>query len=233
MRKIVYSIFIVITLFICSMSLTSCEAIMAQNITNTGSSQGMNGGGGMNDNKMFNADLTGKIVSVDGNAIKIEVAKQNENNKSSNSNFGKQASNDNKNISGDSSTNGNATTGMNGNQKPNGATNMNDNQAPKGIPNTNISSNVNGNQSNTNNGNSKPPQGGLAERKLELNYTGETKTITVNSDVKISKRTAMPHQNGKESSKSYIKVEELEKGQVIMIWYKQNTKTVERISVMQ
>ncbi|AKA67736.1 hypothetical protein [Clostridium scatologenes] len=195
MRKIVYSIFIVITLFICSMSLTSCEAITAQNITNTGSGQGMNGGGGMNDNKMSNVDLTGKIVSVDGNTIKIEVAKQNENNKSSNSNVGKQASSDNKDISGDSSTNGN------------------------------------GNQSNTNNGNSKPPQGGLAERKLELNYTGETKTITVNSDVKITERTGMPGQNGNGSSKSSINVSELKKGQVIMIWYKQNTKTIERISV--
>lgn len=202
MRKVVYSIFMVAVLFVCSMSLTSCEAITSQNITNTGS-HGMNGGGmggpGMNggqrmngngrDNgnfmgRMASADLIGKIVFVDGNTMKIEVAKQNQNNKSSNSNVGEQ------------------------------------------------DSNVNGNQSNNNNDNRRPPQGGFPGGKLELSYTGETKTITVTSDVKISERTGMPGKNGNDSSKSSTKVSDLKKGQVIMVWYKQNTKTVERISVM-
>lgn len=202
MRKIAYSIFIIAALFVSSTSLTSCKAITAQNITNTGSGQGMNGGGmngGPGGNRMTNADITGKIVSVDGNTIKIEVAKQN----------------------------------SNGNQNANRTPNMNDNQAPKGMTNTNSSPNVNGNQSNNNNDNRKPPQGGFPGGKLELSYTGETKTITVNSDVKISERTGMLSQNGNDSSKSATKVSDLKKEQVIMIWYKQNTKTVERISVMQ
>lgn len=221
MRKIAYSIFIIAAVFVCSMSLTSCKAITAQNITNTGSGQGMNGGGmkggpgGMDGNRMSNADLTGKIVSVDGNTIKIEVAKQN--------------SNGNRNVNGTSSTKGNAASDMNGNQNANGIPNMNDNQASKGMPNTNGSSSVNGKQNNNNNDNRKPPQGG----KLELSYTGEIKTITVNNDVKISERSGVPGQNGNGSSKSSTKVSDLKKGQVIMIWYKQNTKTVERISVMQ
>ncbi|NMM64924.1 hypothetical protein HBE96_20230 [Clostridium sp. P21] len=218
MRKIICSIFIVAALFICSISLTSCKAITAQNITNTGSSQGMNGGG-MNDNKMSNADLIGKIVSVDGNTIKIEVAKQN--------------SNGNKNVNGASSTNGNAASDMNGSQNTNGAPKMNGNQALKGIPNTNGSSSVNSNQANKNNDDRKSPQGGFPGGKLELSYTGETKTITANSDVKISERTGMPGQNENDSLKSSTKISDLKKGQVIMIWYKQNTKTVERISVMQ
>lgn len=221
MRKIVCSISVIAALFVCSVSLTSCKAITAQNITNTGFAQGMNGSPDMNGNRMSNADLIGKIVSVDGNTIKIEVAKQNENNKSSNSNVGKQDSNGNKN--------GNAAPDINGNQNANGAPNMNDNQAPKGMANTN----VNGNQSNNNNDNRKPPQGGFPGGKLELSYTGETKSITVNSDVKISERTGVPGQNGNDSSKSSTKVSDLKKGQVIMIWYKQNTKTVERISVIQ
>jgi len=48
MRKIVYSMFIIMILFICSMSLVSCEAITAQNITNTDAAPGMNGGQRMN-----------------------------------------------------------------------------------------------------------------------------------------------------------------------------------------
>ncbi|AKN31412.1 hypothetical protein Ccar_11310 [Clostridium carboxidivorans P7] len=212
MRRIVCSIFIVAALFVCSMSLTSCKAITAQNITNMGSGQGMNGGGmnggpGMDGNRMSNADLIGKIVSVDGNTIKIEVAKQD--------------------------SNGNAAPDMKGNQNANGTPNMNDNQASKGMSNTNGSSNVNGNQSNNNNDSRKPPQGGFPDGKLELSYTGEAKTITVNSDVKISERTAMPGQNRNDNSKSSTKVSDLKKGQVIMIWYKQNTKAVERISVTQ
>ncbi|MBV7271499.1 hypothetical protein I6U48_01015 [Clostridium sp. PL3] len=85
MRKMIYKIFIIMVLAICSMSLSSCTAITAQNITHTGSGQGMNGnrgmngGGGMNGgpgglgmnggprmdgnergNGMSKADLTGK-----------------------------------------------------------------------------------------------------------------------------------------------------------------------------
>lgn len=43
MRKIVYSMFIIISLFISSVSLVSCEAITAQNI-NMNSVAGINGG---------------------------------------------------------------------------------------------------------------------------------------------------------------------------------------------
>ncbi|WPC39994.1 hypothetical protein [Clostridium sp. JS66] len=212
MRKIICSIFIVAALLVCSMSLTSCKAITAQNITNTGSGQGMNG------NRMSNADLIGKIVSVDANTIKLKIAKQN--------------SNGNKNVNGTSSTKGNAASDMNGNQNANVTPNMNDNQASKGMPNTNGILNGNGNQNN-NNDNRKPPQGGFPGGKLELSYTGETKTITVNSDVKILERTGIPGRNGNDSSKLSTKISDLKKGQVIMIWYKQNTKTVERISLMQ
>jgi hypothetical protein len=200
------------------MSLTSCKAITAQNITNTGSNQGMNGGMGMNGNgnfkgRMASADLTGKIISVDGNSIKIQLAKQTKNSKSSNSNVGKQDANGNQNVNGAPSTNGNKNA--------------------NGVPNTNDNSNVSVNQSNNNNDNKQPPQGESPGNKLELSYTGETKTLTVNNDVKISERTNMPDQNKNDNSKSSTKVSDLKKGQVIMIWYKQNTKTVERISVVQ
>lgn len=47
MRKIIYNMFIIVMLLICSISLTSCNAITAQKITIPSSNPGMNGGGGM------------------------------------------------------------------------------------------------------------------------------------------------------------------------------------------
>lgn len=119
MRKMIYKIFIIIMLIICSIAITFCQAITAQNITNTGSNSGMKGGGGMN--------------------------------------------------------------------------------------------------------------GGAAE----LTYTGVEKTLTVSNDVKISQRPNMGRQNTNNNSSLATKVSDLKKGQVIMIWYKANTETVERISVIQ
>ena len=65
MRKIVYNIFIIMLLFIWSMLLVSCEAITAQNITNTGSStpgmngdQRMNGGPGKDGNSGMNGNTS-------------------------------------------------------------------------------------------------------------------------------------------------------------------------------
>lgn len=57
MRKIVYTMFIIMLLFSCSILLVSCEAITAQNITNTGSTLGKNGGLGIHDNFKENRNL--------------------------------------------------------------------------------------------------------------------------------------------------------------------------------
>ena len=73
MRKIFYTMLIIMLLFVCSMLLVSCEAITAQNITNTGSDPlinigqsgtsrmnggpggpGRNGATGMNDDPRIN-----------------------------------------------------------------------------------------------------------------------------------------------------------------------------------
>ena len=42
MRKILHTMFIIMLLFICTMLFVSCEAITAQNITNTGSDPQIN-----------------------------------------------------------------------------------------------------------------------------------------------------------------------------------------------
>lgn len=132
MRKILSNIFIIM-LLTCSMSLISCEAIKAQNI-NADSFSGMKGGTGMvggpriqkgpgianedhgisgdpglNGNidmhGNINADLIGKIISVDGNIITIELIEQTENKKSKNSNNEKQDMKDNENSDNNNSLN--------------------------------------------------------------------------------------------------------------------------------
>lgn len=173
MGKTVYKIFIILVLLISSMSLVSCKAIEAQKITNTGDmsgiggNPGMNGGPHMNGNtrgneNFTNANLTGKIVSVDGNSIKIQLAEQ-----------------------------------------------------------------------ANNNSNNKQSQTVFPGHMLEKNYTGATKTVTVTDDFKISQGQNMRGQNKTGNSKSSVKVSDLKAGQIIMIWYKQNTETVERISIVQ
>jgi hypothetical protein len=192
MRKIISNIFIIILLFICSTSLISCEAITAQNI-NIDSASGMKGGTGMmggpgmnggpdtNGNarmsEIINADLMGKIISVDGNIVTIELIEQAGNSKSLNS----KDSNQNK-------------------------------------------------KNNQNNDNTKS-QKGFSRNKLDINYTGIYKTLEVSDDVNISQELSMGHQNN--DSKSSMKISDLKKDQIIMIWYKENTSTVEKISVLK
>ncbi|MHC1683990.1 MAG: hypothetical protein AB6733_13720 [Clostridiaceae bacterium] len=163
MKRKIYSTSIIMLLFSCSILLTSCSAITAQNITNKGSNQGMNGVPAMNDNQrangnandngnfkggMASANLMGKIVSVDGNSIKIEVVEQTGNN------------------------------------------------------------------------------------TAEVKSTGIEKTIEIGDGVNISQgMMGMQRQNN--NSQGSIKVSDLKKDKIIMIWYKESTETVERISVVQ
>jgi hypothetical protein len=184
MKKTVYSTFMILLLFACSLFLISCSAITAQNITYNNSAPGMNGNSGMNGNgrdngnfmpETVNADLMGKIISVDGNSIKIELTEQ---------------------------------TQINNSPNPNG---------------------TNGSQGNDN----RQPQRGFPSGTFEINYTGIEKNLTVNEGVSISQQSGMARQNRNDNSKSAAKVSELEAGQIIMVWYKENTEAVERISIVQ
>ncbi|MEK4433844.1 hypothetical protein [Paenibacillus sp. FSL K6-2862] len=97
MRKNYYFTSVLILLAGCAVLLAACDVITAQNITNTGTAQGMNGGGmmnggpgmnggmqkggGMNDRTggpddmrgAMNADLTGRIVSTDGDTVTVAL----------------------------------------------------------------------------------------------------------------------------------------------------------------
>jgi len=65
-----------------------------------------------------------------------------------------------------------------------------------------------------------------------MSKTGVEKTITIGEEVSISQITAMMPQSNKNNTATTLKVSDLKAGQILMIWYKDNTNTVEKISVM-
>lgn len=65
-----------------------------------------------------------------------------------------------------------------------------------------------------------------------MSKTGVEKTITIGEEVSISQITAMMPQTNKNSTTTTLKVSDLKAGQILMIWYKDNTNTVEKVSVM-
>lgn len=243
MKKFINNMFIIVLVLSFSMLFVSCKVITAQNISYNSGDNGMkgnqmNGGPGNNSatgnnggtegnsgppmggpqrtsgninnrgntiNENNKADLMGKVISVDGNSIKIELVEETQNNKASNSN----KENQNKEN--------NNTPDNNNNNKPN----IN----PGNSMNTDSSNNSTSNAGNNN----KQFQGNA----FELRYTGEEKTIKVDEKVSISEVKNVPLQNKTDTSKSSIKVSDLKSGQVIRIWYKKNTETVEKINVVQ
>ncbi|WP_143786573.1 hypothetical protein [Paenibacillus amylolyticus] len=182
MRKKQY--FTSVTLFLllgCMVMLTACDVITAQNITNTGSVQGMNGfgmpnGGGLGMNggtsrggrgtpgmnnrtgspdmtqRMMNADITGRVISVNGNTVTLALLEV---------------------------------------------------QA-----------------------NSSP--------SMEWKDTGMEMKLNIGDDVDITEGMGTPRSgNSNPSANSSIQVSDLQKENIVMVWYTDNTETVERMMVVQ
>ncbi|KOY18052.1 hypothetical protein [Paenibacillus xylanivorans] len=187
MRKNSYLTSAMLLLLTCSVLLSACDAITAQNITNTGSAQGMNGGGMMNGGAqrgggqgmngrtgspdemrgMMNADLTGKVISATGSTVTISLLEVQDN-----SSIG--------------STNGN---GRQPSASRSGSTDMTD--------------------------------------------TGIEMILNISEDVDITEGMGMGAPGNNQSANSSIQVSDLKEGDVIMVWYKENTETVERMVVTQ
>jgi len=190
MRKNYYFTSVLILLAGCAVLLAACDAITAQNMTNTGTAQGMNGGGMMNGGPGMNggtqrsggmngrtsgpddmrgamdADLTGRIVSIDGDTVTVALLE----------------------FQGFSS------------------------------------------QSSNNQG----QQGGAPGGSMEMKETGVEMEFKLNADVSITEGMDMggpgntsPNTNGS------IQVSDLKEGDVVMVWYKENTETVARMVVVQ
>ncbi|MBT2287432.1 hypothetical protein J7E78_28485 [Paenibacillus polymyxa] len=183
MRKNKYFTSVMLLLLLgCSVMLTACDVITAQNITNTGSVQGMNGGGmpnggglgsmnggtprggrgtpGMNDRtgspdmtqRMMNADITGRVISVNGNTVTLALLE----------------------VQDTSST------------------------------------------------------------SMGWKDTGMEMKLNISDDVTITEGMGTPRSgNSTPRANSSIQVSDLQKENIVMVWYKDNTETVERVMVIQ
>ncbi|MGC5776422.1 hypothetical protein [Paenibacillus pabuli] len=194
MRKNSYLTSAMLMLLTCSVLLGACDAITAQNITNTGSAQGMNGGGMMNGGgpgmnggtqrgegqglnsrtggqdgmrEMMNADLTGRVISATGSTVTIMLLEVQDN----------------------------SSTG---------------------------STNGNGRQSGASRGGSK-----------DMKDTGIEMELNISEDVGITKGMGMDAPGNNQNANSSIQVSDLKERDVVMVWYKENTETVERVVVTQ
>ncbi|QOS76936.1 hypothetical protein JNUCC31_19115 [Paenibacillus sp. JNUCC31] len=177
MRKNGYLTSAMLLLLTCSVLLAACDAITAQNITNTASAQGMNGGGMMNgggpgmnggtQRGMRNADLTGRVVSATGSTVTIALLEVQDN----------------------------ASTG-------------------------------------STNGNGRQPGGSRGE-SMNMKDTGIEMKLNIGDDVKITEGMGIGAPGNNQSTDSSIQVSDLKEGDVVMVWYKENTKTVERMVVTQ
>ncbi|OMF61584.1 hypothetical protein BK141_20615 [Paenibacillus sp. FSL R5-0765] len=161
--------------------LTACDVITAQNITKTSSAQGMNGGGmpnggglgmngrtprggrgtaGMNDRTgssgmtqgMMNADITGRVISVNGNTVTLALLEVQD---------------------------------------------------------------------------TSSPSRGWKDTGMEMK-------LSISDDVTITEGMGTPRSgNSSPSANSSIPVSDLQKEDIVMVWYKDNTETVERVMVVQ
>lgn len=193
MRKKRYSVSMLMLLLCGLMLLTSCSAITAQQIP-LNSTSTMGGGGNRNAMRgMMDADLIGKVVSVKGSTITIDVMEQAQRRSP--------AVDDHSAVLSSPSQ----TTTPNSNRTSNTPTPNTDRTFPTDRSNGSTST---------------------------MSKTGVEKTITIGEEVTISQITAMMPQTNKNSTTTTLKVSDLKAGQILMIWYKNNTNTVEKISVM-
>lgn len=74
-------------------------------------------------------------------------------------------------------------------------------------------------------------QGSFPGTNMEMNDTGVEMKWTVNDDVTITRGMPMGNQDNKSSSDSVLQLSDLRQGDMIMIWYQDNTEKVERIVI--
>ncbi|WP_440116408.1 hypothetical protein [Paenibacillus sp. QZ-Y1] len=195
MRKNSYLTSAMLLLLTCTVLLTGCDNITAQNITNTGSAQGMNGGGmmgggpgmnggtqrgggngmGMNGRTggpeamqgMMNADLTGRVISATDSTVTIALLEVQDN----------------------------SPTGSN-----------------------------NGRQLGASRGGSMD---------TDMKDTGIQMKLNISNEVNITKGMGMDTPGNDSSANSTIQVSDLKEGDIVMVWYKDNTEAVARMVVVQ
>ena len=67
-----------------------------------------------------------------------------------------------------------------------------------------------------------------------MNETGVEMKLKLNTDVSITQGMEMGGRgNNNSDANGAIQVSDLKEGDVVMVWYKENTETVERMAVIQ
>ncbi len=180
---------------------------------NTRREGGPGGFGGWNQGDT--ADLTGEITSVSGNQITLKLVKmpsfsRNGATPSENSSPGA--------IGGTAGSSRQIKSGVNPSEDSN-----------SGRPSGNQAS---GDNSQRRGGGDRFQGNGQRPSRM-MEYTGETKTITVSDGVSITAMGGRPGNNDG-SEKSELKISDLSKGNVLQIWYSEDDKdAISRITVMQ
>ncbi len=147
------------------------------------------------------ADLTGEVSSISGNQITLKVIKMPAFNR-----------------------NGTSPRGGTGNS---GNTSQ---PAAGSTPAAEPSSSTPASDSSNTSPDSRGPKGNGHSQPRGIQYTGETKTVTIPDGVAI---TAMARTNG-DSNQQTLKLSDIKEGNVLQIWYSDKDKgTVSKINVMQ
>ncbi|WP_017815019.1 hypothetical protein [Paenibacillus shenyangensis] len=215
-----------------AMLLGGCDVITSQNITansgagmnGNGGGMGMNGGPGRNGGSMrgmMNADVIGKVISVSGNTLHIELMEQSHSDGQPQARTGS-TDTDTPAVQGSPADHSSSSAPTTGSNRPSDSSNS---------PGTD----------HTDAGNSQQPPG---NEGTNLNSTGEKRALQVSEEVQISEGPGMmPQINADPSSastadpataanRSELQLSDLQAGETVMIWYKDNTETVDRITVM-
>ncbi|MCM3174938.1 hypothetical protein [Paenibacillus sp. MER 99-2] len=74
-------------------------------------------------------------------------------------------------------------------------------------------------------------QGSFPGTNMEMNATGVEMKWTVNDDVTITRGMAMGIQDNNSNASSALQLSDLKQGDMIMIWYQDNTEKIERIVI--
>lgn len=147
------------------------------------------------------ADLTGEVSSISGNQITLKVIKMPAFNRKGTPPRG---------STGNSGNTSQPAAGSTSAAEPSGSTPASD-------------------SSNTS-PDSSGPKGNGPSQPRGIQYTGETKTVTIPDGVAI---TAMARTNG-DSNQQTLKLSDIKEGNVLQIWYSDKEKgTVSKINVMQ
>lgn len=196
----------IILLFVLLAFVISGCGAQTQNADNQpAGNQPANGGQG----QYVRPDLTGEVASITGNDVSLKIIQMPD--------FGQ--------------GNGPGGGNWNGNRQNRGQRNNND-QQNNGQQDNNQQNNDQ--QNNGQQGNGGGPgqgngQGGGQFRNRQMNYTGETKTITISADIPVS--TFVRGQNGREEQK--VELKDIKQGNILQIWYSDKDKgTIARVSVM-